>query len=826
MKQGVVAKGDVSAIDITACESMSIGSSPEPLCRKRGARFDSDELTCFRRMPYPSPLCGFKAEVYWNSTGTLRRTCSESGLHILPHGKGDFYNGIKESLSLPSLALAEPEKPSSRPDRLQFLPGEESTAMVLEQIFPRSPMGGEQRLGEDVSIERVVKHTGKRRSQVSSKCMPDVSKLAYPRRRQNAKAKFVALRQTLLDKFATVTKAFETFQADACGDGDMSRKDFGRFLTKHFGDLPREEHGRIFDFLDADKSGTISMAEFRSAVEAAAPVRTLEDLRKRFVALGWPSMREAFRHMAVNRDMSERLNLNDFGALLSQVGVHADHEHSNLFVAIADPNNTTATVSLNELASAMAAVSPSLLLEDVRQRLLKKYDSLSAAYQMIDIDMSGAVPRDEFIRFASLYWKMTHAEAEKAFRLMDTHQRNFLSRVAFESALNLSEPALHLEELRWKVRQRFRSICEMLKHAQDEDAMPPPDGSSGMKPAPNGQHGLKTPEVRSVAGGSVAGENSPEAVLNAFKGFAAQEAGQRSRMPAEWHSMLAQVQLSEFETGLLFSMVDINRDGHLTALEFVRGIGLFAPACSLEDLRHQCLKQHMREADAFATLSQEKRLQPLCPENLGKVLEQLDLLSGLDVKALVDIIEPSGHRRVAVGELIAALQSSSPGVQLRLPTPQRDAKVRQQVRWTMAPFHKSAAELRSDVRAGPPPPLPRQDAHGAARNTGLKGRVHSAGDKFPSRKQEAKPRQHQKQQQDSTPVLPPGMRESYSKISKFLCDSGAGESDGIMERIRGYYSSAGNLTATDRQLLAERHSRSQQFSESSWHYSVLEQPLV
>ena len=70
------------------------------------------------------------------------------------------------------------------------------------------------------------------------------------------------------------------------------------------------------------------------------------------------------------------------------------------------------------------------------------------------------------------------------------------------------------------------------------------------------------------------------------------------------------------------------------------------------------------------------------------------------------------------------------------------------------------------------------------------------------------------------------MRESYSKISKFLCDSGAGESDGIMERIRGYYSSAGNLTATDRQLLAERHSRSQQFSESSWHYSVLEQPLV
>jgi len=317
-------------------------------------------------------------------------------------------------------------------------------------------------------------------------------------------------------------------------------------------------------------------------------------------------------------------------------------------------------------------------------------------------------------------------------------------------------------------------------------------------------------------------------------------------MPDEWHSMLMQVQLSEFETSLVFSMVDINRDGHVTALEFVRGIGLFAPACSLEDLRQQCLKHHVREADAFATLSQETRLQPLCPENLGKELQRLDLSSGLDIRALVDIIEPSGFSKVTIGELIAALQCSSPGIQLRLPTPQLDAKVRQQVRWTMAPFHKSAAELRSDVRAGPPPVLASQNSTGAGelrsdvragpppvlvsqnstgvvRHSGLKGRVHSRSGKLHSQKQEAS---LQQQQQDSTLALPPDMRKSYSKISQFLCDTGAEESDGIMERIRGYYSSAGNLAATDRQLLAERHSRSQQFSKSSGHYSVLEQPLV
>merc|ERR1719443_117021 len=59
--------------------------------RSRNARFNRDEKLCFRRFPSPSYECPHKVDRFWQTTGSMRQALSESGLHTLPRGKGDFW---------------------------------------------------------------------------------------------------------------------------------------------------------------------------------------------------------------------------------------------------------------------------------------------------------------------------------------------------------------------------------------------------------------------------------------------------------------------------------------------------------------------------------------------------------------------------------------------------------------------------------------------------------------------------------------------------------------------------------------------------------------
>lgn len=79
-------------------------------------------------------------------------------------------------------------------------------------------------------------------------------------------------------------------------------------------------------------------------------------------------------------------------------------------------------------------------------------------------------------------------------------------------------------------------------------------------------------------------------------------------------------------------------------------------------------------------------------------LERLDLASGINVECVYDLIETRRQGGLHVGELVVALQCASPGLQVPLPSNQRDAKARQQVRGQLAPFHRSALEFRSEMR--------------------------------------------------------------------------------------------------------------------------------
>merc|ERR1719265_542206 len=82
-----------------------------------------------------------------------------------------------------------------------------------------------------------------------------------------------------------------------------------------------------------------------------------------------------------------RLALWEFGELLCRVNVFGPDEHAAVFASICCDKN--GRVSVAELASAIAMVSPILLLEDARARFMGLYKSdYEKAFRDMDSDNS------------------------------------------------------------------------------------------------------------------------------------------------------------------------------------------------------------------------------------------------------------------------------------------------------------------------------------------------------------------------------------------------------------------------------------------------------
>eukprot|EP00971_Amphidinium_carterae_P144168 2856882-Amphidinium_carterae.1 len=93
-----------------------------------------------------------------------------------------------------------------------------------------------------------------------------------------------------------MTKAFETFVKE-CRKTELTRTEFRRFIDRHFSSLhfSRGDEDKIFDFLDANENGFVSIKEFHGAVEATLPVTSLQALRKKWLALGLHTSCVAYR---------------------------------------------------------------------------------------------------------------------------------------------------------------------------------------------------------------------------------------------------------------------------------------------------------------------------------------------------------------------------------------------------------------------------------------------------------------------------------------------------------------------------------------------------
>jgi len=822
---------------------LSPGTSlTSPRKRRPGSgRFYPSELSCFKRVPVPSQNCKEKAEVYWQSTVGMRRVFSDSGLHTLPATKGDFWKSSKDDMSPSEESLSSPIVP----EKHQALPLEDMTSFVLEQIYPRngpsSWQSDKRDDGEKVSPMKLTSRSkktgfatshGSLNTSVTSHL--DVKNPDTGSNRRGARARLLSFRQQILEKFTTMKNAFDAFAADNSGSQtkELSRKEFHRFLSKHFAVLPREDYDRVFEFLDTNKNGMISLSEFHSKIEAASPVYSMEDLRRKWIALGFTSMKQVFNIMAENvKDSNKRMNLREFGALLTRVGVQDEDEHESLFTSISDQRDPNGpSVSMDELTSAIAAVSPALVLEDLRDKLLKRYGSLNVAYAAIDIDSSVSIDIKEFLRGCTKEWKLTVHEALKSFRLIDIDGSHIISKNEFVTALRLSEPSLFLEEVRRKVRQRFRCIHKSLR-AEDDSAIlnlcndgyvPGAHSSAEFSSQPT-----KPSAKQSLSRRATYISANAHCIKQAFEHGANEYQERASLTPSELQGVLASVLLTDSDTQLLFELMDINRDGKLTSFEFSRGIRLFAPSCALEDLRLRCLRRHPRIADVFKTSNEVD----LDVDGLNRFLQEHDLGTGINAQAVLDIAEPfRGEGSIRVGELVAALVSAAPGTQVHLAPDQRDSRARQQVKGQMAPFLRSVSELRSNLRQKPHPDsedsarsLSQIRKHGRDSNASVMANTEMAdiahapktlqtiGSGILSR---------------YDAVAHPTMKNSYSTVTNLLLGIPSPDANRILDKLHGYYVHGGSTLAHDAPLLSASQSQYELFRNSCRHRAVLARPVV
>eukprot|EP00930_Biecheleria_cincta_P038195 TRINITY_DN26246_c0_g1_i1.p1 TRINITY_DN26246_c0_g1~~TRINITY_DN26246_c0_g1_i1.p1 ORF type:complete len:1102 (+),score=191.03 TRINITY_DN26246_c0_g1_i1:45-3350(+) len=491
---------------------------------------------------------------------------------------------------------------------------------------------------------------------------------AGPSDSRKAMAEF---RARLLEQFCTLKEAFDAFARELPVESrSISKRELAVVLAHHGFEWPtREERDVIFDELDFKGDGRMTLNDFRISLEASAPVRTIEDLRRRWLASGFGSMMQPILMMTYGSvlDLTRRLSFQDFAERLSRVYVTDSSEHLAVYSAIC-VDRKKKEVSVAELACAVAVVSPGLLMEDLRERLIRRYGGdLSAAYLDLDMDEGGEVDTEEFCLRACGRLQLTEVEANKAFREIDIDSSGTITRSELVCAIGLSEPSLFLEDLRVKVRQRFHSFHSQLAGAFQQ---------------------------------SITGDigSAPQLTLQRFQ------------------ELLFPLDMSDTETMALFSLIDADGDGTLTVQEFIRGVAHFAPSATLEDLRLRCYQRHNTIDEAFANSTVE-HTKLIDAETFTKLLVELELYderigdkkldeniialqAGVRPQAVFDLLDVANRGEVTLARLLAALQSCGAGASVKLSEDDLKLKAKQDVRSDMAPMHRLVSDIKLQARQG------------------------------------------------------------------------------------------------------------------------------
>ncbi|CAE7473161.1 unnamed protein product, partial [Symbiodinium pilosum] len=409
----------------------------------------------------------------------------------------------------------------------------------------------------------------------------------------------------------------------------------------------------IYDLLDENKDGTLTLQEFRTGVEAAAPVHCMESLRKRLLCLGFPSMLSALSAMQPHgEDMTMMpLNFQQFSECLSRVWVIQPEEHRAVFDVVRDPCDSSNTATLAELLCGLIAVSPPLLLEELWLLSQRRFGGVEAAVQAVKAHCGAKRDDDEMeeeslTRALQSLFGFSPAETGKLLPLIDVDGVEGVSTAELRSALLLAEPSLTVEGLRKKMQLSYRSIAGAL-----------------------------------------------EEVVKQSPDFAVQD----SKFQKEELSLLLEsiegVESFEMEAVISFVSRACGQQG-ITIEGFLKGLRLFAPCSVLEAVR---LQLGGREAEAFAKVLDKR--QPLSEAEFVAALEKANMrMTTEEVSAVFQLLNVRNANVATLGEFVALLQCSRPRVRACRDPAELRRTAAQRVRKDFAPVRKGLRELKQGIR--------------------------------------------------------------------------------------------------------------------------------
>jgi len=406
----------------------------------------------------------------------------------------------------------------------------------------------------------------------------------------------------------------------------------------------------IFELVDLNHDGTISLTEFFIALEGVAIITDIQGLRKRLVCLGYKTSMQLLNQLERDVDPARALTLEEFGAVLCRIPVVEPEEHRVIFDNVRDRGDPRSKASINDLMAALASVSPSFLIEEVAEKTYNRWQDPSQIWANIGPEWGEG--NLEFQEFAdTLMQKLGYSAyaAQKACRIFDVEKDGKVSRSELLSAIALARPSLYLEDFRRKVQQRYRSIEAAFREAFEH---------------------LEGEELN----------NDEDLKLNCD----------------EFAQILESLDLNKRDTNRLFKLADAMETGRLTLYEFFRGVNLLVPGCIVEGIRLQALSRHTRIADAFRNcgVSWTARLDY---QAFFDLLQRLELHCE-DIDLVFDFFDCRTVGTVSVSEIVAALQSLTPGSKERLVVQERDRKVEKEVRSRLAPLHQTVNDLKHEVK--------------------------------------------------------------------------------------------------------------------------------
>ncbi|KAF4717430.1 hypothetical protein FOZ63_014950, partial [Perkinsus olseni] len=223
-----------------------------------------------------------------------------------------------------------------------------------------------------------------------------------------------AFRRRIIARFGTLTRAFSQIAAVG-SERDMKIREFSNTLIKTKICTDLADARMIFDAIDINGDGGVSVHEFMETLDSAAEITTLEDFRKRLITR-YGSLAAAFGHLSqIWPNSDEGLDEMQFVKIIAQCGV-LNEEAERLFNKL--DLDGSGTLEKEELFSAMTAVSPFLFLEDM-QKVMKEKCDISQIHRII--------PKVLGIRGGPEAWldrKLTKADLHKLaakFDILDDH---------------------------------------------------------------------------------------------------------------------------------------------------------------------------------------------------------------------------------------------------------------------------------------------------------------------------------------------------------------------------------------------------------------------